>query len=65
MSPAEALRKELDRMVNAQFEPPEFRRFLSIRDERAYGSVVAGAQESLEIDRAYRLALAVAMEGIE
>jgi len=36
-----------------------------VTDERAYGSVVAGAQESLEIDRAYRLALAVAMEGIE
>lgn len=36
-----------------------------VTDERAYGSVIAGAEESLEIDRAYRLALAVAMEGIE
>ncbi|HEV8341807.1 MAG TPA: iron-containing redox enzyme family protein [Candidatus Binatia bacterium] len=30
-----------------------------------YGSVLAGARESLAIDRAYRLGLAVAMEGIE
>jgi len=36
-----------------------------VTDEKSYGSVIQGARESLEIDRAYRLALAVAMERIE
>jgi len=34
-------------------------------DETGYRSVIRGARESLAIDRAYRLALAVAMEGID
>ena len=34
-------------------------------DEESYRSAIRGARESLEIDRAYRLALAVAMERIE
>ena len=34
-------------------------------DDRSCQSVIQGARESLEIDRAYRLALAVAMERIE
>ncbi len=36
-----------------------------VTDEKGYGSVIQGAGESLEIDRAYRLALAVATERIE
>lgn len=36
-----------------------------VTDEDSYRSVIRGARESLEIDRAYRLALAVAMERIE
>ena len=42
---------------------PIFERYAP--DEEGYRSVIKGARESLEIDRAYRLALAVAMEGIE
>lgn len=36
-----------------------------VTDEKSCGLVIQGARESLEIDRAYRLALAVAMERIE
>lgn len=36
-----------------------------VTNEESYRSVIRGARESLEIDRAYRLALAVAMERIE
>lgn len=36
-----------------------------VTDEESYRSAIRGARESLEIDRAYRLALAVAMERIE
>lgn len=36
-----------------------------VKDDGSYQSVVQGARDSLEIDRAYRLALAVAMERIE
>jgi hypothetical protein len=34
-------------------------------EESAYRAVIDGARESLQIDRAFRLALAVAMETIE
>ena len=34
-------------------------------EQPGYQAVIEGAQESLKIDRAFRLALAVAMEGIE
>ena len=34
-------------------------------DEQGFRAVIEGARESLVIDRAYRLALSVAMEGME